>query len=43
LNIYDQGLLVLKRTWSAPGVPNEDILFPGRSKQVIIGPYSSAG
>ena len=42
LNIYDQGSLILKRTWAAPGVPNEDILFPGGSKQVIIGPYSSA-
>ena len=42
LNIYDQGSLVLKRTWGSPGVPDEDILFPGISKQVIIGPYSSA-
>jgi len=42
LNIYDQGSLVLERTWTAPGVPNEDIMFPGRSKQVIIGSYSSA-
>ena len=42
LNIYDQGSLVLERTWTAPGVPKEDIMFPGRSKQVIIGSYSSA-
>ena len=42
LNIYDQGSLVLKRTWAEPGIPKDDILFPGDPKQVIIGPYSSA-
>jgi antitoxin component YwqK of YwqJK toxin-antitoxin module len=43
LNIYDQGKLVLSRTWTLIGKPNIDILFPGDNKEVFIGPYSSAG
>ena len=42
LNVYDQGILVLSRTWTSIGEPNIDILFPGDNKEVIIGPYSSA-
>jgi antitoxin component YwqK of YwqJK toxin-antitoxin module len=41
LNVYDQGTLVLSRTWTSIGQPNIDILFPGDNKEVIIGPYSS--
>ncbi len=41
LNVYDQGILVLSRTWTSTGEPNIDILFPGDNKEVIIGPYSS--
>ena len=43
LNVYDQGKLVLSRTWTSIGKPNIDILFPGDNKEVLIGSYSSAG
>ena len=42
LNVYDQGIIMLSRTWTSIGEPNIDILYPGGKKELVIGPYSSA-